>query len=99
LNRVLPERLKQKLLFAFFPEWQHACGFRAHYDRCAWPQMGETFEAAGFRIERVELRYYQSVYFKMFAPLYALSLIYDLLLWRFSARAFCCQMLIVARRT
>lgn len=60
--------------------------------------MGEMFAASGFRVERVEFRYYQSIYFKMFAPLYALSRIYDLLLWRLSARPFCCQMLIVARR-
>jgi ubiquinone/menaquinone biosynthesis C-methylase UbiE len=98
LNRVLPDAMKRKLLFAFFPEWEDDCGFRAYYDRCSWPAMGRAFEAAGFRLERVEYRYYQSIYFKMFAPLFALSLLYDLLIWRLSARPLCCQMLIVARR-
>ena len=98
LNRLLPENLKRRMLFAFFPQWQDACGFRAHYDRCAWPEMAEAFEAAGFRIRRVEFRYYQSIYFKFLVPLFLLSLLYDLLVWALSMRPLCCQMLIVAER-
>lgn len=98
INRLLPERLKQRLLYAFYPEWRDACGFRAHYDRCTWPEMVTAFESAGFRVERVELRYYQSIYFKFFVPLYVLSLIYDLTIWAMAARRLCCQMFIVAER-
>ena len=98
LNRLLPEGLKRQMLFAFFPQWREACGFRAHYDRCAWPEMPRAFEAARFRIRRIEFRYYQSIYFKFLVPLFLLSLLYDLLLWGLSARRLCCQMLIVAER-
>src|SRR5205814_7421773 len=34
LNRLLPENLKRRMLFAVFPQWQDACGFPAYYDRC-----------------------------------------------------------------
>jgi SAM-dependent methyltransferase len=98
LNRVLPESLKRKLLFTFFPEWRDDCGFSAYYDRCAWPEMGNEFAAAGFRVERVEFGYYQSTYFRILVPVYLLSVIYDLVVWRLSARWLCSRMLIVARR-
>jgi SAM-dependent methyltransferase len=98
LNRVMPEKLKRALLFTFFPQWRDDCGFPALYDRCAWPDMPNAFKAAGFTIERIELRYYQSVYFKFLVPLFLLSVFYDFVLWGLSARRLCSQMFIVARR-
>jgi len=97
-NRLLPEKTKRKLLFSLFPEWRDTCGFRAYYDRCAWPEMRQAFEAAGFAVERFELRYYQSIYCKFFVPLFLVSLVYDFVLWSLSARRLCSQIFIVARR-
>jgi SAM-dependent methyltransferase len=98
LNRLLSENVKRRLLFTFFPQWREACGFLAHYDHCAWPEMINCFTAAGFHIRRIEFRYYQSIYFKFFVPLFLISLLYDLVLWMLAARRLCCQMFIVAER-
>jgi hypothetical protein len=69
-----------------------------NYDVCAWPEMGQTFGSAGFELERVELRYYQSIYYKFFVPLFFLFLCYDLIVWGLSANKLCSQMLIIGRR-
>jgi SAM-dependent methyltransferase len=98
LNRLLPEDVKRRLLFTFFPEWREACGFLAHYDHCAWPEMVNCFTTAGFHVNRIEFRYYQSIYFKFFVPLFLISLLYDLIIWMLAERRLCCQMFIVAER-
>jgi hypothetical protein len=85
-------------MFYCFPQWADECGFRAYYSACAHPEMVRLFERSGFSMEDVQLRYYQSIYFKPFLPLYLLSLAYDLLLWNTNCRRLCSQILLIARR-
>lgn len=98
VNRLLPQSLKQRLLYTFFPQWRESCGFYAYYNHCAWPEMTQCFASAGFRIKRIEFRYYQSIYFKFLIPLFLIVLLYDLSIWILSQRRLCCQMFIVAER-
>lgn len=69
LNRLLPEGLKRRILFAVYPHTEHGHGFPAYYDRCT-PKHFRSFAAdAGLTV--VEERwYYQSAYFAFLTPLH-----------------------------
>ncbi len=98
LNQLLPSRLAHFLLYTFFPKWQDVCGFKAYYRNCYYPRMIALFRRSGFAIEKVQIRYYQSIYYKMFLPLYLIMLAYDLALWLVRARPLAAQILLVARK-
>jgi SAM-dependent methyltransferase len=73
LNLLLPQKLKERLLFAFYPEAAGHQGFPAYYDRCTPRQFRRIAQAAGLRIAEQRL-YYQSAYFTFAFPVH--------LLWR-----------------
>jgi SAM-dependent methyltransferase len=98
LNRVIPNSVVRWMMRNMFPQWVDECGFRAFYDCCDYPKMAQLHVANGFAIEELEVRYYQSIYFKPCLPLYLLSLVYDLTLWALDAQKLCCQIMLVARR-
>ncbi len=98
LNRVLPNALVKWLILTFFPGWSDECGFRAFYDSCAYPEMLRLHKRAGLEVEAVELRYYQSIYFKPLLPVYLISLAYDLVLWLLDVKPLSSQLFIVAHR-
>jgi SAM-dependent methyltransferase len=98
INRLIPNALAKFLLGRIFPEWKDECAFRAHYDNCTHAEMRAALGRAGFEIERVELRYYQAIYFRFLVPVYLLVMLYDLLMWSIDLRPLACQMLVVARR-
>lgn len=77
LNRILPEKLKRKILFSIFPESAHAQGFPAYYDKCTPSDFIKLCEQNKFRVELVRT-YYQSTYFSFFFPAHALWRIYQL---------------------
>jgi SAM-dependent methyltransferase len=98
INRLLPNRWARRLLHALFPEWADDCGFRAYYDHCHFPDIARRHVRAGLVVSRIEFRYYQSIYFKFFAPLYLISVVYDLLLYALDFRRLACQILILGER-
>lgn len=51
-----------------------------------------------FVIDHLELRYYQSIYYDFFVPLYIIMLAYDYLLYKANIKNLACQMIIVARK-
>lgn len=73
LNLLLPQKLKERLLFTFYPEAAGHQGFPAYYDRCTPRQFRRLAEAAGLRMT-VQRLYYQSAYFTFAFPIH--------LLWR-----------------
>jgi SAM-dependent methyltransferase len=98
INRLLPNALARRLLHTLFPEWAEDCGFRAYYSVCHFPAIAQHHSQVGFAISRLEFRYYQSIYFKFFVPLFLVSLLYDLALYALDARRLACQILIVGRK-
>lgn len=98
INRALPDRLSRAVLHFFFPEWKAECGFPAHYDRCTWAEMEDLARRQGLEIAEGHRKYYQSIYFKFFLPLYVLSLAYDLALWTADVRPLASQILLVVRK-
>ncbi len=73
LNLVLPQRLKQQLLFAIYQEARGQQGFLAHYDRCTPSHFRRLAADSGLQVNDQHL-YYHSNYFNYAFPIH--------LLWR-----------------
>jgi SAM-dependent methyltransferase len=99
INQLLPNRLTRRLLSYFHPQWDDECGFVAFYDRCYFSAVRRMLDRNGFQNTRFTLRYYQSIYFDFFFPLYAVMLLYDLLIWFLGIRNLACAILVTAERT
>lgn len=98
INRLLPDAVARALLYFFFPEFRDPCGFKAFYDRCYYSAMAKALTDNGLVVESIHLRYYQSLYFKFFAPFYLISLLYDLLVYWSGFKNLGSQLLVVATK-
>jgi len=98
INRILPNWLARRILFSFFPEWTETCGFRAYYDGCTYKTITQRLARCGYSVVRVDIRYYQAIYYTFFVPLYGLMVLYDLAVYALGVRSLACQLLIIARR-
>jgi SAM-dependent methyltransferase len=98
INQLLPNRVTRRLLAYFHPHWEDECGFVAYYDHCYYSGIRELLERSGFCNTRFAFRYYQSIYFDFCFPLYALALVYDLLVWALGIRNLACAILVTAER-
>lgn len=98
INQLLPGWLARRLLYAFHPNFRDECGFKAYYDHCYPSAMTRLLEKYGFEVVHEEVRYYQSIYYDFFVPLYIVMVLYDLLAAASGIRNLGCQMLFVARR-
>ncbi len=67
LNRLIPEKLKRKLLATFWPEGEGKQGYRAYYDRCTAPAFHRMAAHYGFDLVEEHL-FHQSAYFRIFFP-------------------------------
>lgn len=99
LNQLLPNRLTRRLIAYFQPQWQDDCGFPAFYDRCYFSAVQKLLTRNGFANQKFIFRYYQSVYFDFFFPLYALILAYDLVISYLQVRNLACAILVTAERS
>ncbi len=69
LNIVLPQSVKQRILYWLFPEMRKCQGFPAYYNNCTPAELKKLAIANGLVI--IEERYYfTSSYFSFFFPLY-----------------------------
>jgi len=98
INQLLPNKLTRRLLALFQPQWQEDCGFPAFYDRCYFSAVRALLEHNGFENAQFIFRYYQSIYFDFFFPLYTLMSAYDLLLSILQIRNLACAILVTAER-
>ncbi len=74
LNLLLPESVKQKILFSLFPSKAEGHdGFEAYYDHCTPSQIEMLADKNGLEIEKRHL-FWISSYFKIFTPAF--------LIWR-----------------
>lgn len=88
INRLLPEAIKLKVLYAIYPHMRENQGFPAHYDRCTPGELTKVFERAG--VDILEVRpYFVSSYFMFFFPLYLFWRIVNWPLMKLFPHAFC----------
>lgn len=98
LNRILPNRISRRLLERTFPWSKDELGFPVFYNHCSFPQIQQLFESNGLVLEFIRFRYYQSNYFAPFFPLYLVSVLYDLLVWKLGITKLCSQILVIVRQ-
>ena len=70
LNLLLPQELKQRILFTVFPHTRRDQGFPAFYDRCTPAGFDRMSRRHGLATELRRI-YFQSDYFRFFFPLHA----------------------------
>jgi ubiquinone/menaquinone biosynthesis C-methylase UbiE len=98
INQCLPNAFTRRLLAYFHPKWKDECGFVAFYRDCYFSRINNLLKVSGFANTRYECRYYQSIYFDFFVPLYLVSLAYDLTMWYLGIRNFACAILVTAEK-
>jgi 2-polyprenyl-3-methyl-5-hydroxy-6-metoxy-1,4-benzoquinol methylase len=69
LNILLPQKLKQKILYYIFPETRHAQGFYSYYDKCTPREFRQLAKKNQFCVEKESFHYISS-YFSFFFPFY-----------------------------
>ena len=78
LNLILPQSIKERLLYGIFPDTQRDQGFPAHYDKCTPSEFRRMAATSQFDIAE-ERFYFVSSYFSFFFPFYFLWRIWMLL--------------------
>lgn len=69
LNRLLPQRLKQALLYVIYPQTRRNQGFPAYYDRCTPHGLRSLAEVHGLQVQALRV-YFSSSYFTFLFPLH-----------------------------
>ena len=78
INLILPQKLKERILFGIYPHMRRSQGFPARYDRCTPAGLEALALRQGLRA--VERRvYFQSDYFRFCFPIHALWRLWVLL--------------------
>lgn len=98
INQLLPKRLTKKILYLLVSGSRGRCGFRAFYNKCYYKAFLDLLKKHNFKVVDVHLGYYQSRYFSFFAPLYIISIIYEMAAMCFKAKNLAAYTLVVARR-
>lgn len=79
LNLMLPQRIKERLLFTLIPEKADGHeGFPAYYNRCTPKEFARMAASRGMSVETQRL-FWKSSYFSIFVPLYAVWRLWTLL--------------------
>jgi SAM-dependent methyltransferase len=98
LNRLLPDHLSAGLVHSLVPDSEHRLGFAAYYDRTYPSRVVRMLESHGFSVSEVRISYYQSPYYAFFAPLFALSALYELAIRALGVVDLGAYAVVVARR-
>jgi len=78
INLLLPQKLKERILFGIYPHMRRSQGFPAYYDRCTPAALAALALRKGLHV--VERRvYFQSDYFRFCFPIHALWRLWVLL--------------------
>lgn len=71
LNRILPQKLKQSLLYAIYPETKFDQGFKVYYNRCTLKDIEAIARLHGAKLIESH-KYFTHGYFRWFAPLHVI---------------------------
>jgi ubiquinone/menaquinone biosynthesis C-methylase UbiE len=96
LNQALPSSISKLLLSLVFPGSN--LGYRAFYDHCYPSAVRQLLESNGLKVQSLVVSYSQSDYFDFLLPVYLLSALYELAVWRLGLTNLCAYVLVVARK-
>jgi len=98
LNRLVGERVTQRLLALFRPEQVEPGGFRAYYDRCYPSAMQQMLRRQGLEVGEVRCGYFQSEYYGFFLPLALLSAVYEWTVMTLDMQTLAANALVAGRK-
>lgn len=98
LNRLLPDSLSRRVLFALRPESVEVGGFPTFYDHTHAKAAKSVFERAGMINVEIEVSYQTSQYFHFFFPLFVVARIWETVLHRLALENLGSYVLLTARR-
>jgi SAM-dependent methyltransferase len=98
LNRLMPESLAHRMLFALRPESIDVGGFTTFYDHTHAKAAASVFQRAGMSSVETEVSYEVSQYFHFFFPLFALARIWETALHHLGVKNLGSFVLLSARR-
>lgn len=98
-NRLLPDALSKRVLYALKPSSVDVGGFPAHYDRTDPDSVRVLFERAGLEVRDIRVSYDVTPYFEFFVPLFLLGRLWENLMTRLKLQRFASFVLIVASRS
>jgi trans-aconitate methyltransferase len=95
LNILLPQRVKQFLLYNIFPNTRRDQGFPSFYNRCTPGDFRMLAAEHGFEVDEIRT-YYKSSYFSFFFPIYLVWRLWIFLFEKMnseqSAETFCMKL-------
>jgi 2-polyprenyl-6-hydroxyphenyl methylase/3-demethylubiquinone-9 3-methyltransferase len=97
LNRHIPHKLKQKLLYTFYPMSRMTLGFYAYYRDCVPSRIHDCFRSLGFRHITITA-HYRSSYSVAFFPAHAAMVGYQLAAQGLGAVDLCENFVVHARK-
>jgi SAM-dependent methyltransferase len=96
-NRLLPESVSRRFLHFIWPR-DEGVGFRPYYDNCSVRAMSRVLDRHGFDVVELRVNYYQSTYLAFLVPVWALGVLYELVVWRLGLEQLGASVLIGARK-
>ncbi len=98
-NRLLPERVAQRVLFTLRPSSADCGGFKTYYDKTHPSAIQQVFEHSGLRTRDVLVSYEISQYFWFCFPLFMLVRIVETLITALDARVLASFVIVIADRS
>lgn len=79
INMLLPQKLKERILYWVYPETHERRGFPSYYNLCTPRDIYQLAQISGMTVEHVRY-YYKSSYFEVIFPVYILWRINQLIM-------------------
>lgn len=98
IKRLLPKDLTKKVMDYFSLNTGEEENLTCYYDGLWYKKIKEDYKNAGFRIEKIYLRYLQCDYYNFFIPLFLINYFWDWCMKKLRIKKMCSHMLIVARK-
>jgi ubiquinone/menaquinone biosynthesis C-methylase UbiE len=98
VNRALPRRLAERLLWATVPETAGVERFRPSYQSCLPGSFARLLMRHGFVVELLEVSYYGAHYLSFFFPCYISAAVFEMAAQAAHWKALCAYAVVAARR-
>jgi SAM-dependent methyltransferase len=100
LKQMLPGRLMTRVIrFIYYPESEQFCWSPLYYRACYPSALERLLRRHGFALQEMQVSYYQSRHFRACVLFYALSALYELMVYALRLRNLASYVTVVATRT
>ncbi len=99
INLLLPQKMKEAILYGIYPSTRESQGFTSFYHRCTPGDFIQLTQENGMAVEHARY-YYKSGYFEFFFPVYVLWRLYQqIAVWLVGKQAAETFAMVLAKRS